>query len=461
MKIKFQNVTNLLIIFSISSFIFLWGYSYPYNFNYIILIHSLILIIFNFWKKNLKLFNNDTSIAIFLLIHFFIVAIIIQELNFQALKFIGVVFLISYFIYYNKNFIFDNLKLIIDLFLIIFFINIFYDIFYIGINQNFHLRKDFLLFPEKGYLDFQDSIFNCKYSYFRAEEKFNYLIFKEISHFGMIAPAVILAKVLFLKKENLISNLFLLLFCMFTILFFSTSLIFCLMISSVFFIFFMKKNMDLPKISILLSIIIFCTFTLIFNNSCNTKISDTLNLFKNNIDKFIFKSKKNDEIIVTVPKNLYENKNSKFYKWESKYFPNLSSAVLFNSFLISFEALEKSLIGFGFNNYEIASKLYFDNSSKKLKNIGKNGIDRIKNYNLKDGSNNLAKLIAEFGILSILLIFLVIKFMKNPNISPENKIFYITLFLSQLVRGAGYFNGGFIFAILIMISSLSIKKKND
>ncbi|MDC3174108.1 hypothetical protein OA949_02500, partial [Candidatus Pelagibacter sp.] len=305
------------------------------------------------------------------------------------------------------------------------------------------------------------SVFNCKYSYFRAEEKFNYLVFKEISHFGMIAPAVILAKVLFLKKENLISNLFLLLFCIFTILFFSTSLIFCLMISSIFFIFFMKKNMDVPKLSILLSIIIFCTSTLIFNNSCNTKISDTLNLFKNNTDKFIFKSKKNDEIIVTVPKNLYENKNSKFYKWETKYFPNLSSAVLFNSFLISFEALEKSLIGFGFNNYEIASKLYFDNSSKKLKNIGKNGIDRIKNYNLKDGSNNLAKLITEFGILSILLIFLLIKFMKNPNISLENKIFYITLFLSQLVRGAGYFNGGFIFAILIMISSLSLKKKND
>ncbi|MDC3174055.1 hypothetical protein OA949_02235, partial [Candidatus Pelagibacter sp.] len=89
MKIKFQNVTNLFIIFSISSFIFLWGYSYPYNFNYIILIHSLILIFYNLWKKNLKLFNNDTSIAIFLLIHFFIVAIIIQELNLQALKFIG------------------------------------------------------------------------------------------------------------------------------------------------------------------------------------------------------------------------------------------------------------------------------------------------------------------------------------------------------------------------------------
>jgi hypothetical protein len=50
---------------------------------------------------------------------------------------------------------------------------------------------------------------------------------------------------------------------------------------------------------------------------------------------------------------------------------------------------------------------------------------------------------------------------KNPHISLDNKIFYITLILSQLIRGAGYFNGGFIFAILIMISSLSIKKEDD
>ena len=121
--------------------------------------------------------------------------------------------------------------------------------------------------------------------------------------------------------------------------------------------------------------------------------------------------------------------------------------------------MENSLIGYGFNNYEISAKRYFDNSSKNLKNIGTNGIDRIKNLNLTDGSNNFVKIVAEFGIISILLLFLLLKFVKNPQISKENKIFYITLIISQLVRGAGYFNGGFIFAILIMISSLSIKKK--
>ena len=51
--------------------------------------------------------------------------------------------------------------------------------FFIGIYQDFKIRIDFEMFPNKGYLTFKDVIFNCKYSYFRAEEKFNYLIFKK------------------------------------------------------------------------------------------------------------------------------------------------------------------------------------------------------------------------------------------------------------------------------------------
>ena len=136
----------------------------------------------------------------------------------------------------------------------------------------------------------------------------------------------------------------------------------------------------------------------------------------------------------------------------------MSSTVFFNSFLISSEVLKKSLLGYGINNYEIAHKHYFENSLLDLEDMR---IDRFKEYNKKDGSNNFAKIVVEFGIISILLIFLLFKFLKNPHVSLDNKIFYITLILSQLVRGAGYFNGGFIFAILIMISSLSIKKEND
>ena len=43
-------------------------------------------------------------------------------------------------------------------------------------------------------------------------------------------------------------------------------------------------------------------------------------------------SKTNNEVVVRVPKNLYNNEDSEFHKWNKKYFPNLSSAVQFNSF---------------------------------------------------------------------------------------------------------------------------------
>jgi len=457
-KIKLKNVESLFVIFSIVSFIFLWGYSSPIKLNYVILLYSIILLFINFFKKNLKILNFNIFFVFFLLTHFFITSFIIKEFNHESLFSIGAIFLISYFVNFYKYYILNNLSLIINFFLIVFFINIIYDIVFIGIYQDFHLRKDLVLFPEKGYLDFKDASFNCMYSYFRAEEKFNYLIFKEISHFGMVAPAIILAKALCNNNQNFRLNFFFLFFCIFTILFYSTSVIFNLLTCSIFLIFFFREKFKFSKIIILISIIIFCTFTLLFNTSCNRKISDTFSLFKNNTDRFMFKSNTVDKIVVTVPENLYNDKSSEFYEYKKIYYPNLSSTIFFNSFLISAEVLKKSLLGYGFNNYEIAHKQYFENSLLDLEDMA---IDRFKNYNKKDGSNNFVKILVEFGIISILLIFLLFKFVKNPHISLDNKIFYITLILSQLIRGAGYFNGGFIFAILIMISSLSIKKEDD
>ncbi len=133
---------------------------------------------------------------------------------------------------------------------------------------------------------------------------------------------------------------------------------------------------------------------------------------------FSLNSNKEDKVEVSVPDQLYNNEKSEFYKWEKTYYPNLSSTIFFNSFLITLKALKKSLIGFGFNNYDIAAKYYFKNNKSLLESVGENGFEMI---------------------------------------STENKVFYITLVISQLIRGAGYFNGGFIFAILIIIVSLSRK----
>lgn len=63
----------------------------------------------------------------------------------------------------------------------------------------------------------------------------------------------------------------------------------------------------------------------------------------------------------------------------------------------------------------------------------------------------MAKIITEFGIFSLLLFYLVIKFTLSEKIDLKYKIFILpNIFTQLLFRGAGYFNGGFIILIIVM-----------
>ncbi len=354
-----RSIENFFLLFSTTSFIFLWNYSFVVDFNYIIFIHAIGIFIFSLFKKKIKLLNISNVLVLLLLIHFLTTAYIIEEINNLNFIYIFAVYFLSYFICYYFDFILKNLNLILNIFLIIFFFNILFDIAYI--------------------------------------------------------------------------------------------------ISIIFLILFLFKKFSYLNLSIFIFILVFCVTIFSTNTTCNTKLLDTFNLFNKNINMFSLNSNKEDKVEVSVPDQLYNNEKSEFYKWEKTYYPNLSSTIFFNSFLITLKALKKSLIGFGFNNYDIAAKYYFKNNKSLLESVGENGFERIKNYNTKDGSNNFAKTISEFGIISIFFVYILYKFIKNPLISTENKVFYITLVISQLIRGAGYFNGGFIFAILIIIVSLSRK----
>mgnify|MGYP000936636007 FL=1 len=81
--------------------------------------------------------------------------------------------------------------------------------------------------------------------------------------------------------------------------------------------------------------------------------------------------------------------------------------------------------------------------------------------NLNDGSANLNKLIAEFGYASFIIFAYFIFFIYSKKISMENKLFLFPLVLTQTIRGAGYFNGGFLVAtILIILIVHDTKEKN-
>ena len=45
--------------------------------------------------------------------------------------------------------------------------------------------------------------------------------------------------------------------------------------------------------------------------------------------------------------------------------------------------------------------------------------------------------------------------------SKENKIFFLSIIFTQLVRGSGYFNGGFLFSLIIVLLTILKIKYND
>lgn len=119
-----------------------------------------------------------------------------------------------------------------------------------------------------------------------------------------------------------------------------------------------------------------------------------------------------------------------------------------------YEAIKLKPFGWGINNYEKAfEKLKYD-----VPYINPD----IINLNSSDASNNFAKLITEFGIIGFFLLFLLTYICLNKKIDFEVKLFYMPIILTQLIRGAGYFNGGFIFAInILIILYICIYKKSS
>ena len=178
-----------------------------------------------------------------------------------------------------------------------------------------------------------------------------------------------------------------------------------------------------------------------------------LNFEFNSIYQIFKKSRKSNEkkkFLVNIY-NFENEKISKNIKYEDlkRKYPkdifNLSVSVFLNALNISFATLLHKPFGWGLNMYEYAFDLYmFD------QRVYPYHYHEVFTLNYNDGSANIPKLITEFGLFSFILIPIFFIFLFSKKISPQNKIFFSTLILTQLLRGAGYFNGGFGFSIIFM-----------
>ena len=477
---------NILILMLVACFIFLFGLraqiteSFPispffYNFIqarhliFLLLFPSFFLILQDIKNKNYKFLRYITMLGSFIIAHS-IINIFFDKSIITYSTFLGIVLLLMLFTvaYYYNEIINDNLNSIINIFFLFFFTS--------TILSFFNYKSDAPFFcggiPDFIGLNTENII---PYRLPDVRLSFKEFIFLENSHLGMIAPGVLAFS--FFKIIDIKSNNY---FKFFTIIFFiicilksSTTLLIGILISFSVIIFFNFKVLSKKLITTYSLIILGTIIILATNAECTSRINiDKLNFFKvvgkyneTKIKKFFGYDKENRLVYIEKiapillyidegPKNDNPNisndyVNKKFVKTKG----NLSSQIYNHSFEILRVSIFDRPFGWGLNRYDKAYRHY-----NKIVSIEDRSY--VTGMNTKDGANNLVKILVEFGVFGLCFYFLVLLFMINRFIPLEHKLFYGSLIITQSIRAAGYYNGGFaLIAFLMIFSYIKTVKK--
>jgi len=417
-------LTNLIIFF------FLWDLKYylqTINIHFdlrILIFFSLIFIIPNI-KKAKKYIKISFIILIFLSLHLF-GNIYYDQIQINQNHFLYLIFsfIIIFFTLYYKELIILNIKKICIIFMCI--------------------SLSFLIISGYNFINYKE-LFFC--GFFKTDAKLFKIIFQENSHFGMIAPSIIFY--LLTTTNKLYEKILLFIFIIICYLYSSTTLIFSLLlILVIYLIFYFKKESFLQnKFNFfLIFILIILSLT---KYSCNRKLYEFTKLdfinkqnyetHVNQINNFISTYFSDKKLTISEKKELLINRIR----------PGdvtITTQVFINGVQIAVDTFSnKRFFGYGINNYETG----FEKSVSKR--LGFYYINDIKFINKNDASSTALKAIVEFGIFAFVIPIYLIYFLINKKIPINNKLFLFGIILSQSFRGAGYFNGGFLISMILII----------
>jgi len=397
-----ENLFQKIKIISLSCVIFFWDFKI-WKFDARLLI--ILLVIFTLSKYKILLFKNyknifiyGSSIFVFIIIHFYTnlfiekknIIVFPKDIFYLYITFIAVIL--------NLDLIRRYLKSIIFIFIFCFIIS---TTIYFIING---YKNSFLI--------------SC--SYHGGWYSYTRFFFSENSHLAMMSVPIIIFYLIGNNFVNLskFEKIFFVIFFLIALINYTATFLVGLILSlTVIYIsnykYFKKEKKVLATLLFLLSL-----FFIITDEECSEKI---------------FKTK---ATVFGTEKNL-----------------SLSGAVFVNSLNIANKTIKDRPLGWGFNRYEFAYKKYAIIEKEKYNLPSYHHKQFEWNLNSKDASNNLAKLLTEFGIFSFFLFIYFIYFSFSDRSTFQEKSFLIPLVLTQLLlRGAGYFNGGFLICILIMLS---------
>ena len=471
-----KKIINLYFLYLLFSFhLFFWDVKIFGNYGLresisilsIYILYDLIKENFKFLKINFKKISLLFLFVILITIHLFwnnsIEGKNLHLHSYQGLA--GMIFLLL-LIYFYYEFITKNIQNFIYIFIILFIFS--------------------LLFSTYSYSTLEEKKVLCA-SFIKVTNK---IIFKENSHLGMVFFSCIAYLLIKNKQKSFIFHSSIVCLVFFIIWFFGSvtgyfAIFITLALILIFsFEFFIRKILA-PVVFFGLIIFIFSSnyfFPLEVKYRCINKISKSSEgvasyIFNIGFTKYktvetdktktkisdlsLSNEKLSDVSVYRQAGNEKVNKNISYPDLPRTYpdkVRNLSLSVLLNSFNISLETIKTRPFGWGLNRYEYAFDYYmFENIIKPYR------YHEVYTLNYNDGSSNFSKLITEFGIFAFLIIPFIVLFVFTKNISFDIKIFFLVLFFTQLARGAGYFNGGFIFSLIYMIFTILkfYRKQND
>lgn len=450
--IKINN--NYIIFFFFTSFIFLSSIKFEYfQFRYLILL--LLFPCVAFFFKDLK--NRDFKIikyllffllffSIHLLINFRIDNEKISLYNIFSLFYLLAILTIAY---YFVNIFNKNIFKVINIFIFIFFFSTFMSFL------NFQLDNPYFCGGIPDIFNFLSTdLESLLRPHYHTKISFREYIFSENSHLGMIAPSIIAFMIYYMNEKNFNFIKKIPFFIFFIICFIksSTTLLFCTSLSLLIILFFNNKKLSKKIKFIFISITLIFTSILLLSDECKSRFvtinNDAVTEKKIilNIDKSVTSN------IKTV--NFQKSKNIIGHRASLKenVQESLTKAVQHHAFSILKKSIQEKPFGWGLNRYDKAFEYYNYKHEPKNKNL--------KVLNSKDGTNNFIKIFVEFGIFGIFVYLLIFLFLIEKNISIELKLFYLPLLITQSIRGAGYFNGGFILiAFFMLFTYINFNKK--
>ena len=379
-----------------------------------LIVFLLIPIIFKNFKK---LFNGQNKIIvliIFVLVHYFFVNFFYDEKITKSELFNILYFLIVSVIYCEyRDFILENFNKIIFIFLTSLVLFSFLDN---TKEYNFgQCQSDFFLI--RIIEDYVKIILTNSF-------------YSENSHLAIMMVPVIFSSFIILKNNFNNKNIFIILIILSFIILLnnlSTTYFIVYFFSLGFVLLFFSKKIN--KNFWIFSILIFALNLYIFttDKNCSSKITD-------------FNS--NDVLQSKLNKTSNDEKNNK----------NITTLIYERSIIIAIDTLKNKPLGWGIDGMDDATNNLISRSDYD------NAYILVKQLNLKDGLSNLFKIFVEFGIFSLIIFYFFFKYcLKIKKLNSYN-IFIIVLFITMCIRGAGYFNGGFIFCLL---EFLYLKKVNN